>query len=98
MAFRYGGEEFLLLLPGLGPAQALERAEEIRRKIETLHVVHDGRELGSITASLGMACWPEHSSIDKLVQAADGSLLRAKIAGRNRVEVAQGRFVGKVAA
>jgi len=91
LAFRYGGEEFLLLLPGLSAAHALERAEEIRSKIAALRIVYDGRELGSITASLGVACSPEHCRADRLVQAADASLLRAKRAGRNRVIVAEAR-------
>lgn len=98
LAFRYGGEEFLLLLPGLSAAHALERAEEVRRKIEALRIVHDGRELGSITASLGVACSPEHCQTDRLVQAADASLLRAKRAGRNRVVVAEARRADQSAA
>jgi len=93
LAFRYGGEEFLMLLPGLDPAQAIERAEEIRRKIETLRILHEGRELGSITASLGLACAPDHCPVDRLVQAADAALLRAKRAGRNRLIVADIRRV-----
>jgi diguanylate cyclase (GGDEF)-like protein len=92
LTFRFGGEEFLLLMPGLGAAPAFERAEEIRRKIETIRVVHDGRELGPITASLGVASSPEHRRVDRLIQAADAALLRAKRAGRNRVLAAEARF------
>jgi len=98
LAFRYGGEEFLILMPGLDASHAIDRAEEIRRRIETLRVVHDGRELGSITASLGLASSPEHGPVDRLVQAADACLLRAKKAGRNRVIVAEVRRADPAAA
>jgi diguanylate cyclase (GGDEF)-like protein len=98
LAFRYGGEEFLMLLPGLEPNQALDRAEEIRRKVESLRVVHDGREVGPITASLGLASSPEHCPVDRLIQTADAALLRAKRAGRNRVVVAEARGADHAAA
>lgn len=97
-AFRYGGEEFLLLMPGLGPIQARERAEEIRRQIESLRVLNDGKELGPVTASLGLASSPEHCPTDKLVQTADAALLRAKKAGRNQVIVAEVRHASQAAA
>ena len=90
-AFRYGGEEFLLLLHDTGPQAALVRAEEIRARIEALRLAHDGRELGSITASIGLASTPDDCAADRLVHAADAALLRAKAQGRNRVEAAQRR-------
>ncbi|HKX79341.1 MAG TPA: diguanylate cyclase [Novosphingobium sp.] len=90
-AYRYGGEEFLLLLPGMGPDQALSRAEEVRTQIEALQVTHEGRELGAITASVGLASVPADCRPDQLVQAADAALLRAKANGRNRIEVAHDR-------
>ena len=98
LAFRYGGEEFLLLMPGFGPEQATARAEEIRARIASLHVTHDGRELGPITASLGVASTPEHCTSDRLVQAADAALLRAKEAGRDRVVVVEARRRDQAAA
>lgn len=85
LVFRYGGEEFLMLLPGMGADAAVERAEEIRLRIATLAVRHDGRDLGPITASVGVACAPLHTRWQDLVQTADAALLRAKQAGRNRV-------------
>jgi diguanylate cyclase (GGDEF)-like protein len=84
-AFRYGGEEFLLLMPDMGAEQALERAEEVRLRIGALQIEHAGRELGAITASLGTATAPSHCTFDKLVKTADAALLRAKVGGRNRV-------------
>lgn len=90
-AFRYGGEEFLLLLSGMGPEQAAGRAEDIRQRIGALRVAHDGRQLGSITASIGLASAPAHCPIGQLVPTADAALLRAKDAGRDRVVIASVR-------
>ena len=87
-AFRYGGEEFTLLMPGLDSRHARARAEEIRARIEELSVEHEGRSLGAVTASIGLACAPDHCPPARIVQAADAALLRAKTAGRNRVEMA----------
>jgi diguanylate cyclase (GGDEF)-like protein len=84
-AFRYGGEEFLLLMPNMGIEQAAQRAEEIRLKIGALQIEHAGRELGAITASFGVATAPEHCTFTKLIRTADAALLLAKEAGRNRV-------------
>jgi diguanylate cyclase (GGDEF)-like protein len=91
MAFRYGGEEFLLLLPGIGPDQASMRAEEIRAAMGELRVEHLGDPLGPVTVSIGVASVPEHCSARSLVRTADAALLRAKSSGRNRVESAVAR-------
>ncbi|RKF19350.1 diguanylate cyclase [Altericroceibacterium spongiae] len=88
MAFRYGGEEFLLLLPGFDSAMALERAEEIRRKVSELHVIHSGQELGSVTISIGLATAPEQCGFNLILRSADNALMDAKNNGRDRVEVA----------
>lgn len=85
LVFRYGGEEFLMLLPGMYGDAATARAEEIRSRIGELRVQHDGRDLGPITASVGLACAPLHTHWQMLVQTADAALLRAKQAGRNCV-------------
>lgn len=91
LAFRHGGEEFLMLLPGVDSARAADRAEEIRGHIAALRVWHEGRELGPVAASLGVACAPEHCPSDRLVQTADACLLKAKRNGRDQVIVAQAR-------
>lgn len=88
MAFRYGGEEFVVLIPGLDGDKAIDRAEYIRTSIASLDLYHDGRPLGRLSASFGVACAPQVTSIDKLVQCADGALLRAKEDGRDRVVAA----------
>lgn len=97
-AFRYGGEEFLLLMPGLDAEQARARAEEIRLKIAALTLRHDRVELGPITASIGVAAAPEHCRFDRLVVTADAAVLRAKTEGRDRVVVATVREADAAAA
>lgn len=97
LAFRYGGEEFTLLMPGLDSARARARAEDLRSRIEDLRVVHEGKEVGVITVSIGLASTPDHCLAARVVQAADAALLRAKANGRNRVEIAVMRRPQRVA-
>lgn len=87
-AFRYGGEEFLLLMPGMGIEQARERAEVIRRNISALQLQHNGQPLGRITASFGLSTYPDHGRAENLVSIADAALLRAKAEGRDRIVAA----------
>jgi len=88
VAFRMGGEEFLLLMPGMTLEAAAERAERIRERIEGLEIRHDGAQVGPISSSIGIAAHPEHGGAETLIQTADAALLRAKKQGRNRIEVA----------
>lgn len=83
---RYGGEEFILLLPDTSKADALLVAERIRALIEKLAVKVDGQVLG-VTASLGLACYPSANvaTLEHLIKAADDALYAAKNTGRNRV-------------
>ncbi|WP_267396710.1 MULTISPECIES: GGDEF domain-containing protein [unclassified Sphingomonas] len=85
LVFRYGGEEFLMLLPGMEAEAGVARAEELRKAIADLRVQHEGKDLGPVTVSIGFACAPLHTDWQTLVQTADAALLRAKRAGRNRV-------------
>ncbi len=90
IACRYGGEEFLLLLPESTLETAVERAESLCRMSRELKLSHQGRDLGSVTLSLGVAELPEHALTgDALVNAADAALYQAKAAGRDRVVVHQ---------
>jgi diguanylate cyclase (GGDEF)-like protein len=89
LAFRYGGEEFVVVLSNTGPAGARDRAEALRAAIGTLDVRHNGRPIGPITASFGVAIFPDHGRDgESLIRAADAALYAAKAAGRNRVMVA----------
>jgi diguanylate cyclase (GGDEF)-like protein len=89
IACRYGGEEFVLILGEAPIAVAQQRAEQIRAGIRQMAVRYRGQSLGSITASLGVASFPEDAQTsDVLLHAADQALYRAKAAGRDRVMAA----------
>ena len=89
VACRYGGEEFVLVLPEASLADGERRAEELRDEIKRLRVSDKGRLLGPITASFGMAAYPEHGLAGNLLlRAADTALYRAKREGRDRVVIA----------
>ncbi len=82
---RYGGEEFVLLLPETPLDKAAEVAERLRRMIENYRVKVDGLEI-SVTLSIGVgAIGPDCKDTDTLVRRADRAMYRAKEAGRNRV-------------
>jgi len=90
VACRYGGEEFVLILPETPKEVLLARAEEIRRSIPLLQIFQRGQVLESTTVSLGVAIFPEHgATAQDLLRAADHALYQAKSAGRNRVMVAE---------
>lgn len=89
IACRYGGEEMTLILPESSLAQAQLKAETIRRAIARLELTYNGQHLGVLTASLGVASFPQHgATVSALVQAADAALYCAKASGRNQVVVA----------
>jgi diguanylate cyclase (GGDEF)-like protein/PAS domain S-box-containing protein len=86
---RYGGEEFLLVLPEAPPEIIWQRAEQLRDGIQNIQVQHQGISLGKITISIGVATFPKHGKLtEDLIRAADTALYRAKREGRNRVIVA----------
>ena len=85
VACRWGGEEFVLILPGASLSTSIERAEEIRSRSKQLQVP-TGTPHRPVTLSLGIAVYPENgSTTDDLLKAADTALYRAKRGGRNRV-------------
>ena len=84
-ACRYGGEEFLLVLPGMPEAKARERVELLRAAIEAAGVKHEGAII-AVTASFGVASFPDSGKTRvELVAAADEALYAAKRGGRNQV-------------
>jgi len=90
IACRYGGEEFLLLLPDASLETAQQRAEQVRLAVKQLQVSHQDQLVGPITLSLGVAAFPQHgSTTETLLQVADNALYRAKHQGRDRVFVAE---------
>jgi diguanylate cyclase (GGDEF)-like protein len=83
---RFGGEEFVVILPTADLNAAHARGERIRSKLRELTVLHHGQSLGMITISVGVAALPLHGTSPKdLLAAADAALYRAKREGRDRV-------------
>ncbi len=86
-AVRYGGEEFLVLLPHTGEEGAAQVAENIRSRIQSLRLVRkrDNFMLEPFTASLGVATRLREDTRESLLQRADVALYASKGGGRNRV-------------
>jgi diguanylate cyclase (GGDEF)-like protein len=84
-AFRYGGEEFLVILPGTAPQDALRRAEQFRADFVALKTELDGNII-DITASIGVAIYPfDGEKIEDILHYVDAALYQAKGKGRDRV-------------
>jgi diguanylate cyclase (GGDEF)-like protein len=91
IACRFGGEEFVMLLPNTAVEAATARAEELRGKIETLTVRYAEANLPRVTISVGIASFPASgSSFMEVLNVADAALYTAKHNGRNRVEMSRG--------
>ncbi len=87
LAFRYGGEEFLIILPSTTLELARKRAEALCTGVREMPI-HDTKVQEGVTISLGVASFPEHgTSAEEVIAAADRALYRAKMEGRNRVAV-----------
>jgi diguanylate cyclase (GGDEF)-like protein/PAS domain S-box-containing protein len=87
---RFGGEEFVIILPTASLEAATMRAERIREQLRNVTVLHQGQSLGRITVSVGVAAFPMHGTLAKhLLAAADAALYRAKREGRDRVVSAE---------
>ncbi len=87
LAVRYGGEEFLAILPGTDSGRAMDVADRIRAQIERTAIALPGGAIG-VTASLGVATLAGEESPNALIHRADAALYRAKTGGRNRCELA----------
>lgn len=81
---RYGGEEFVLLLPNTDTAGAREVAERCRISLHDV-AVRAGHDTISVTASMGVASFPDIDTVDELLTAADNAMYAAKSGGRDRV-------------
>jgi diguanylate cyclase (GGDEF)-like protein len=89
VACRYGGEEFIVVLPGADLGEAVARAQVIREGIKAMSVTFSGQSLGSITISLGVATFPLHADdAGALITLADAAMYGAKRAGRDLVVTA----------
>ncbi len=90
VACRYGGEEFILIMPDASLEAARQRAEQLRQEAGDLRAQEGDQFHGGITLSLGVAIYPQHGrTIETVLRAADAALYRAKQGGRNRVVAAE---------
>ncbi|HNY25899.1 MAG TPA: diguanylate cyclase [Candidatus Sumerlaeota bacterium] len=92
---RYGGEEFIALLPETGEDGAKQVAERIREAIAAERFQTDASQPIPVTLSVGVACFkgeesPETENLDQIIKRADNALYRAKQTGRNRVCFSEG--------
>ncbi len=94
---RFGGEEFVALLPGVNGPTAVGVAERVRARIEAVPIKIERRTGGigdiAVTASIGVAAAQGGVDLDDLLRAADGAVYAAKAAGRNTVRRATGQAV-----
>lgn len=92
---RFGGEEFLVLLPGVDASTADDAAERIRHAVATAHILTTDKRgapttITDRTTSIGVAVYPEHgNTLEELLHAADRAVYQAKENGRNQVRMAQ---------
>ncbi|MEZ4547410.1 MAG: GGDEF domain-containing protein [Thermodesulfobacteriota bacterium] len=89
IACRYGGEEFVLILPGSSLENTFRRAEQLHDDIKRVRVRHRGGFISSVQVSMGVVVFSEHgNSAELLLESADKALYKAKSLGRNRIVVA----------
>jgi diguanylate cyclase (GGDEF)-like protein len=87
-AFRFGGEEFTVLLPDCSEKDGFEFAEKVRAQIGGAALSHSGQIIGAVSVSIGVATSPAGGTVDTLVSRADAALLDAKATGRNKTVLA----------
>lgn len=87
---RFGGEEFVVLLPGSDAPAAMEVAHQIQHAVQALGLPHEGAPFGIVTVSFGVASVipVRDQAPEELVRRADRAMYRAKQGGRNRIELA----------
>jgi diguanylate cyclase (GGDEF)-like protein/PAS domain S-box-containing protein len=89
IACRYGGDEFVLILPQASVTDTYERAEQMRLDVKKIAVEFGTTSQGSITISMGIAAYPDHGfTMDRLLSVADKALYGAKNSGRDQICIA----------
>lgn len=89
VACRYGGEEFILILPDTNGEAGFQRAEQLRERVNSITINHEGRTIGNITVSVGVSVWPDNGhDAEQVIDAADEAMYQAKQEGRNRCVLA----------
>ena len=90
LAARFGGDEIMLVFPGMTQENAVIKAEEIRQSFMNLAVVADQQQV-TTTITVGVATFPQNgNTVDEVIRSADWALYAAKEEGRNRVKVLNG--------
>jgi diguanylate cyclase (GGDEF)-like protein len=88
---RFGGDEFMVILPETGETLAVDIAERIRSAVAKRALISQNRDVApqkALTASIGIVCFPEHGdTVEFLLENVDKALYRAKSKGKNRIEV-----------
>ncbi len=86
---RYGGDEFVLVLPDTDAGHVKDRLDRLRGEVKNLECAYEGRTLPAASISIGVAQWPEDGATpEELIGAADRALYSAKHGGRDQVSVA----------
>jgi len=89
IACRFGGEEFILLMPGAPLQITCLRAQQLIDKVRDMQIDYQGIRLGNVTISAGIANFPEHGRTgQEVLVEADAAMYRAKAAGRGQLMVA----------
>lgn len=87
---RYGGDEFIVILPSAGAAEALAIAEKIRMAIQDYDFLQTLQKEIRLSASFGVAVFPDHGdTVTELIQKADQAMYRVKYSGKNAVQLAR---------
>ena len=89
MAFRYGGEEFLVILPEMNETQAQSVASKILQAVLSQPMLYESQDIGPVSVSIGVATWPVHARADNLIRTADLALYLAKERGRGQIVMAK---------
>jgi diguanylate cyclase (GGDEF)-like protein len=89
IACRFGGEEFILILPEAAIDVAAKRAEHLRKELKCTSFQYLNRNIGTVTVSLGVAAYPDHGlDTQTVLRKADEALYKAKNSGRDRMKIA----------
>lgn len=89
VACRYGGDEFMVILPEASLSDVWQRAESLREAVKKTSYEYEGKSIGSVTVSIGVAAYPDlGSTVERLIQASDAAAYLAKHEGGDRVMIA----------
>jgi diguanylate cyclase (GGDEF)-like protein len=92
VACRYGGDEFTIVLPEASLTDTWRRAEHVRQTVRSLGLKYEGKSLGEVTLSIGVAAYPDHGqTAERVLLSADAASYAAKSEGGDRI------MVGRVA-